>query len=241
MKRRGEKKRTMKKELVDQFGGKCQKCGYDRCMRALQFHHADSSEKDVWNDGRGNASLEEVKAHPERFLLLCANCHFEEHDRIDGENRLHTTCQACGETFVTEAHREKGGHGKYCSRDCAFKHKHKAALARISDRLWKHVEKVGECWVWTGYAPNGLPVMGYPVSYKKNTIKPAARVLWELERGPLLADQQVWRACPTLNCIRPDHQLMGTRKTMLQPAGRARRSASRNGRKPTETQEELLF
>lgn len=241
MKRRGEKKRAMKQGLVDQFGGKCQRCGYNRCMRALQFHHADSSEKDVWNDGRGNASLEEVKAHPERFMLLCANCHFEEHDRIDQENRIHATCRSCGETFVTDAYREKEGKGIYCSRACAFRDKHKVAIAGVSDRLWKHVEKVDECWVWTGYAPEGTPVMAYPVSYKKNTIKPAARVLWELERGPLLTGQQVWRACPTPNCIRPEHQIIGTRKTMLRSAGRARRIAARNGRKPPETQGELLF
>jgi hypothetical protein len=236
-----EKDRAMKQALVDQFGGKCQRCGYDRCLRALHFHHVDDSEKSEWNGGSGRASLEEVVAHPERFLLLCANCHFEEHDRIDQENRIHATCRSCGETFETEAYLEKEGKGIYCSKACQHKDRHKVAIAGVSDRLWKHVEKVGECWVWTGYAPDGVPVMGYPVSYKKNTIKPAARVLWELERGPLSAGQQVWRACPTPNCIRPDHQLVGTRRSMLSRAGRVKRITARNGKKPPETQGELLF
>ena len=30
---------TLKKELVKLSGSKCSKCGYDKCLRALQFHH----------------------------------------------------------------------------------------------------------------------------------------------------------------------------------------------------------
>jgi hypothetical protein len=44
MKGRGRHYAIAKRELVERFGGKCQRCGYDRCMRALQFHHADDSE-----------------------------------------------------------------------------------------------------------------------------------------------------------------------------------------------------
>lgn len=241
MKIRRERDRAMKQALVDQFGGKCQRCGYDRCLRALHFHHVDSSEKNDWNNGRGKASLEEVTAHPERFLLLCANCHFEEHDRIDLENRLHATCRSCGETFETAAYREKEGKGIYCSKACQHKDKHKVAIAGISDRLWKHVEKVGECYVWTSHCHSDTPVMGYPLGYKKNTIRSAAKVLWELERGPLEEGESLWRGCKTSRCIRPEHQILGTRPEMMRLAGRTRRIAARNGRKPEETQGELQF
>ncbi len=30
-----------KQKLVDMLGGECVKCGYDKCLRALEFHHKD--------------------------------------------------------------------------------------------------------------------------------------------------------------------------------------------------------
>lgn len=39
-----------KKQQVEYKGGKCEKCGYDKCMAALAFHHLDPKEKDPnWN------------------------------------------------------------------------------------------------------------------------------------------------------------------------------------------------
>ena len=60
------------------FGSVCQKCGYFKCLAALHFHHIDPSEKKEWLHSYYR-SLLEVEAHPERFLLLCANCHAETH------------------------------------------------------------------------------------------------------------------------------------------------------------------
>jgi hypothetical protein len=242
MKGMRNKLRVTKIALVTEFGGKCQRCGYDRCMRALQFHHTDDSEKKEWNEknGRyGGASAAEIKAHPERFVLLCANCHFEEHDRIDQENQLIATCLDCGCSFKTEAHRGKAGRGNFCSRDCYWKHRHKIALANLPDRLWKHVEKVSDCWVWTSHCCGNTPVMNYPLGYRMNKVRPAAQILWELERGSLGEGQEVWRTCKTPRCIRPDHQILGTRKSMLTHAGRARRIAARNGENRPEVQGEL--
>lgn len=209
----GQTHRDTKRSLVDQFGGKCQQCGYHRCMRALQFHHADGSEKQDWSGKTGRASTKEIKAHPERFILLCSNCHFEEHERIARENILYSTCLRCGDMFITRPSREKDDkRGWYCSRECYGKDRYRIAMAGISDRLWKRVEKIGECYVWTGCAPRGTPVMGYTVSHRNGVTKPVARVLWELERGALDENQTLRRACETLNCIRPEHQIIGPRR-----------------------------
>lgn len=75
-----EKNAIERKALRVKFGGKCCVCGYDRCFAALHFHHIDNSEKYEWSN-KGNASLREIKAHPERFQLLCANCHIELHEQ----------------------------------------------------------------------------------------------------------------------------------------------------------------
>ncbi len=58
------------------FGGRCCRCGYDRCEDALQFHHTQGRNHE---ERSGSARLGELKRHPERFELVCANCHFEIH------------------------------------------------------------------------------------------------------------------------------------------------------------------
>lgn len=75
------KERDERHRLRLQFGGKCEKCGYCKCFAALHFHHRDGTgEKYDWNaKGKSGASLREIRAHPERFQLLCANCHIETH------------------------------------------------------------------------------------------------------------------------------------------------------------------
>ena len=33
--------RNVKKKAVNKLGGKCSRCGYDKCVSALEFHHLD--------------------------------------------------------------------------------------------------------------------------------------------------------------------------------------------------------
>ncbi len=72
------RERDARAELRQAYGGKCQRCGYDRCQEALHFHHLDSSEKRKFRSS-GGTSVRELRQHPERFELLCANCHTEVH------------------------------------------------------------------------------------------------------------------------------------------------------------------
>ena len=41
-----ERRRTVKRILVAEAGGRCARCGYDRCIAALQFHHMDPAPRD---------------------------------------------------------------------------------------------------------------------------------------------------------------------------------------------------
>ena len=34
-------------------GGRCQVCGYDRCIEALEFHHLDPTQKDFGLSNKG--------------------------------------------------------------------------------------------------------------------------------------------------------------------------------------------
>lgn len=62
-------------------GGSCQLCGYDKSIRALQFHHLSNGEKD-FNISSVSKSWQTIKAELDKCILLCANCHAEVHDGI---------------------------------------------------------------------------------------------------------------------------------------------------------------
>jgi hypothetical protein len=77
-------KRALKRklELVELKGGGCSVCGYDKNYAALQFHHLNPNEKKFNLDSRtlGNNKMETLILESEKCILLCANCHFEEHN-----------------------------------------------------------------------------------------------------------------------------------------------------------------
>jgi hypothetical protein len=61
-------------------GGPCDRCGYDRCLEALEFHHEEKGLKDFGISARGyTRSWEKIKQELEKCTLLCANCHREIH------------------------------------------------------------------------------------------------------------------------------------------------------------------
>ena len=70
-----------KKLLVDYKGGKCQICGYDKCIQALDFHHIDPNIKSFSISG-GTKSLDKLKQEVDKCILVCANCHREIHAGI---------------------------------------------------------------------------------------------------------------------------------------------------------------
>jgi hypothetical protein len=74
-------RRRTKIKLVEYKGGKCIKCGYNTSLRALEFHHINSNEKD-FQISRVSISYEKLKKETDKCLLVCSNCHCEIHDGI---------------------------------------------------------------------------------------------------------------------------------------------------------------
>jgi transposase len=71
-------RREVKRMIVEEAGGACVICGYDRFPGALQFHHLDPATKSFALGLRGvTRSLERVRAEARKCVLLCANCHAE--------------------------------------------------------------------------------------------------------------------------------------------------------------------
>lgn len=114
--------RRKKQKAVDYFGGKCQLCGYDKCLSALEFHHEDEDLKEHspsyiilrW-------SWDRCKEELEKCILVCANCHREIHFGMYEPEILRNkvlptlkkTCVVCEVEFET-----KRDAATYCSQKC---------------------------------------------------------------------------------------------------------------------------
>ena len=73
-----QRRRSVKQILVAEAGGACTLCGYDRCARALAFHHVNPASKAFGLAVGGVArSLAKARLEAAKCVLLCANCHME--------------------------------------------------------------------------------------------------------------------------------------------------------------------
>ena len=118
----------LKLEAIEYKGGKCQKCGYDKCYAAFDFHHRDPNEKEFgWNKLK-KRSKETIFKELDKCDLLCANCHREIHvdpnlmaivvqrskDRIKTKNPTFGNCAECGTRY-----KKKMAKQKYCCHKCS--------------------------------------------------------------------------------------------------------------------------
>jgi hypothetical protein len=84
--RQRKKITEVKQQCVDYLGGKCKMCGYNKSLKALEFHHKDPAQKDFQiSNRRSTAFGEKLKKELDKCMLLCANCHREVHEAL-GEN-----------------------------------------------------------------------------------------------------------------------------------------------------------
>ena len=76
-----QRHKNAKKAWLIEHGAKCEKCGYDRCTDALDFHHKDPSTK-VFNITRVQ-SVTRLRKELSKCIILCSNCHREIHAAPD--------------------------------------------------------------------------------------------------------------------------------------------------------------
>lgn len=79
-----QRRREKLKELAVEYkGGKCERCGYCKCLKALEFHHVDPNEKEFGIGAKGHTkSFEKIKIEIDKCILVCANCHREIHAEL---------------------------------------------------------------------------------------------------------------------------------------------------------------
>ncbi len=69
-------------------GGKCARCGYNKCAEALDFHHTDPEKKDFSISSKGyTRSWKRVQEELDKCIMICANCHREVHAELAALNR----------------------------------------------------------------------------------------------------------------------------------------------------------
>jgi len=71
----------LKQKAVEYKGSKCEKCDYDKCIAALEFHHIEPEHKDFGISANGHTrSWEKIKEELDKCILVCCRCHREIHD-----------------------------------------------------------------------------------------------------------------------------------------------------------------
>lgn len=116
MKRKSDKiknwRQNTKRKLVEGFGGKCNKCGYNKCFDSLDFHHIDPIQKD-FSIGDALASPKKwdiLVREAQKCIMLCKNCHIELHSGLWQLSEIQQFC------FTGEETQEK----KIIINNCKF-------------------------------------------------------------------------------------------------------------------------
>jgi hypothetical protein len=135
-----------KQRAVDYKGGQCDLCGYSKCVGALEFHHQDPGSKDFGVSSK-KTSWEEMKRELDKCSILCANCHREEHDRLNRikhddlredvrkvvkerprREKVSKECLVCGRSFFP-VHLTQ----RFCSRTCKSSSQYRISWPSDSD------------------------------------------------------------------------------------------------------------
>lgn len=74
------RRRARKLECVRYLGGQCIKCGYNKSLASLSFHHLRDKDGAISKMIANNVSWERIIQELDKCQLLCANCHGEEHE-----------------------------------------------------------------------------------------------------------------------------------------------------------------
>lgn len=70
--RQGQEKRL---RAVEELGGRCVICGFDRYSCSLDIHHKDAAKKDPNFRSMRGWSWEHISAELKKCILVCKNCH----------------------------------------------------------------------------------------------------------------------------------------------------------------------
>jgi 5-methylcytosine-specific restriction endonuclease McrA len=74
--------KVIRQRAIEYKGGKCVRCNYNTCTDALDFHHIDGKKEFSISQNGLTRSWARVEKEIQNCILLCANCHREEHAQL---------------------------------------------------------------------------------------------------------------------------------------------------------------
>ena len=84
-----KRRKKIRLKAIEVLGGKCMKCGYNKYLEVLEFHHREPTQKEFSISRKGHCrSWERINKEIQKCDLLCANCHRELHAELDKSNAL---------------------------------------------------------------------------------------------------------------------------------------------------------
>lgn len=113
VKKHRDKRRT---QLLTICGNKCNLCGYDKCLSALEFHHIDpSTKKYTLAKGNCHSIIDDVE-EAKKCILVCANCHREIHEGLVLKNLYNFRIfnEILANQYIIETNGVKPTHCKEC-------------------------------------------------------------------------------------------------------------------------------
>jgi len=119
-------------------------------------------------------------------------------------------------------------------------------IVPIEERFWKHVDKNGECWLWTANKHLGYGRIKRGPADGVGCIA-AHRLSYEMAFGPIPEGMFVCHKCDNPSCVRPDHLFLGSPQDNVDDMYRkgrnntpGARGASNQGAKLTPAQVEEI-
>lgn len=107
-----------KQQMIYVMGNKCQLCGYDKCISALEFHHINPEEKVFTFNQKENYAWEKQKEELKKCILLCANCHREVHQEMHKNIILKSSFDESKAEEISQHIEELKHHKIYYCKNC---------------------------------------------------------------------------------------------------------------------------
>ena len=102
------------------MGEKCQCCGYDKCITALEFHHLNPKEKDFSFGTNTNRNWYDTQKELQKCILVCANCHREIHQGLINKDQLKSSFIKERAEEISKLIDDLKNHKIYYCKDCGI-------------------------------------------------------------------------------------------------------------------------
>lgn len=159
-----------KLHLIDLRGSCCEKCGYDKNLSALEFHHKEPGKKESQLDIRtlSNSSMKWILEEFDKCKVLCANCHREEHNP-DLEISTARTLSKTAEESILISKKNRVNKPKCC--DCGIEINYTYKRCKIcNDKFKRIVDRPDLCLLKEELNSNGVTWCSKKYDVSRKTI-----------------------------------------------------------------------